>query len=218
MEDNQVALRIKQIRLEHGLTMEDFGVKIDNAHKSLVSKWEKGLSLPNKKRLKLIADMGNITVDELINGNFEEKITNITKTILLEFKEENNIFIEDEPLINKFLSATCYRHHNYAINRGEKFFNETRYKNRLIEDLKLDIDLGNRDLDSFSLFAYRKTDDALEEITLAYVDGMVRDHNIKDIDIENFINDLNKQYEEIKKNIDNLRKDYNFDSVKELDE
>lgn len=37
-----VGIRIKQIRLEKGLTLEEFGKLVDNASKSIVSKWERG--------------------------------------------------------------------------------------------------------------------------------------------------------------------------------
>lgn len=44
MEINKeaVGIRIKQIRLEKGLTLEEFGKLVDNASKSIVSKWERG--------------------------------------------------------------------------------------------------------------------------------------------------------------------------------
>lgn len=70
--------RIKEIRLAQGETLEKFGIHIakklglseDEAPgKSNVSKWEKGFTLPNKERLKAIAQLGNTTVDQLLNSN-----------------------------------------------------------------------------------------------------------------------------------------------------
>lgn len=55
--------------------MREFGELIDNASDSIVSRWEKDISKPNAKRLKLIADDMNITVTELLNGS--EKDGNI---------------------------------------------------------------------------------------------------------------------------------------------
>ena len=49
--------------------MREFGELIDNASDSIVSRWEKDISKPNVKRLKLIADDMNITVTELLNGS-----------------------------------------------------------------------------------------------------------------------------------------------------
>ena len=47
--------RIQLIRKELGKTLKDFGKLVDDADKSLVSRWEKGLTVPNNKRLKIIA-------------------------------------------------------------------------------------------------------------------------------------------------------------------
>ena len=66
--------RIKEHRLNLGETMEEFGRRF-KASKGNVSTWEKDISKPNVRRLKLIADDMNITVRELLNGS--EKDGNI---------------------------------------------------------------------------------------------------------------------------------------------
>lgn len=51
---------------------------------SLVSRWERGVNLSNNKRLETIAEIGNITVDELLYGYnrvLRKKITNFTQEI-----------------------------------------------------------------------------------------------------------------------------------------
>ena len=60
--------RIKQHRQDKGMNMREFGEYIDNASDSIVSRWERNISVPNAKRLKLIADDMNITVTELLKG------------------------------------------------------------------------------------------------------------------------------------------------------
>lgn len=57
--------RIKLIRLENGLTMEEFGKKF-NTSKGTVNNWEKGRNKPNKKNMKTIAELGGIKFGELI--------------------------------------------------------------------------------------------------------------------------------------------------------
>ena len=53
MKNNKEALgqRIKLIRIKNGMTLEEFGKQILNANKSVVSKWEKGITVPNNERL-----------------------------------------------------------------------------------------------------------------------------------------------------------------------
>jgi len=64
---NQVGQRIKSIRLSLGDSMESFGKRL-NTSKASVNNWEKGVNLPNSERLKKIADLDNITVNELLYG------------------------------------------------------------------------------------------------------------------------------------------------------
>ena len=65
-----VGQKIKAIRLERGETMEKFGRNFNqNANRGLVSGWENGRYLPNPERLKKISELGNTTVDYLLNEN-----------------------------------------------------------------------------------------------------------------------------------------------------
>ena len=70
--------RIKRIRVEYGDNLQEFGKRIaekmgvpkDQAPAdSLVSRWEKGKNRPNSDRLKAIAELGGITVNQLLNSN-----------------------------------------------------------------------------------------------------------------------------------------------------
>ncbi|WP_138337388.1 MULTISPECIES: helix-turn-helix transcriptional regulator [Streptococcus] len=59
--------RIKAIRLDKGMTLEEFG-KLFGTSKSIVSRWESGISSPNPERLKTIAKVGDMTVSQLLHG------------------------------------------------------------------------------------------------------------------------------------------------------
>ncbi|WP_156018910.1 helix-turn-helix domain-containing protein [Streptococcus ruminantium] len=59
--------RIKAIRLDRGMTLEEFG-KLFGTSKSIVSRWESGISSPNPERLKTIAKVGDMTVSQLLHG------------------------------------------------------------------------------------------------------------------------------------------------------
>lgn len=69
IDKKAVGLRIKSIRQEKGMTLEEFG-KLFGAGKGLVSRWENGLSIPNPERLKSIAKIGDISVSQLLHGEF----------------------------------------------------------------------------------------------------------------------------------------------------
>lgn len=90
-DNNGLNERIKMIRVKKGLTMEEFGKQVLGANKSIVSKWEKGLTVPNNERLVKIAELGNISVSELlygINPEIKEKVSKYTEEIMdTEIKE-----------------------------------------------------------------------------------------------------------------------------------
>lgn len=65
----KIGQRIKSIRLDLGLSMSEFAKRVDPSGKAksgTVSNWEHGKNAPNAKRLRKIAELGNISVDELI--------------------------------------------------------------------------------------------------------------------------------------------------------
>ena len=86
INDNEVAARIKAIRLSKGLTMEEFGNLIDNAAQSLVSRWETGSTKPTPNRLKIIARLGGMTPEELVFGKQDVLADFTTEQLLDEIK------------------------------------------------------------------------------------------------------------------------------------
>lgn len=70
--------RIKTIRLSLGLNLQQFGDEFNPvADKSIVSRWERGRSTPNAERIKKIAELGGISVEELLHGNVENFAYNV---------------------------------------------------------------------------------------------------------------------------------------------
>lgn len=64
---NELGKRIEIIRLNLGMNKTEFG-EIFSTNGSLVNKWENHNIKPSTDRLKKIAEMGKMTVDELIYG------------------------------------------------------------------------------------------------------------------------------------------------------
>lgn len=96
----QLGQRIKSIRLEKGLTLEEFG-NLFSTSKSIVSRWENGISSPNPERLKLIAKLGNMSVSQLQYGENGSSLYN--KDALKSFISQ---YIEPDSVDNKALSQT----------------------------------------------------------------------------------------------------------------
>lgn len=83
----EVGKRIKNIRLENSKNLREFGELIsknlgENKYisDSIVSRWEKGTSVPSAKRLKEIAEIGNVSVNFLLYGA-EVTYNDISKNI-----------------------------------------------------------------------------------------------------------------------------------------
>lgn len=72
--------RIKHIRENLGLSQTDFGNMItmkQNTDSNDVKEWEEGKRLPNRKRLELIAKIGQTTMEELMYGSLKEYLYGI---------------------------------------------------------------------------------------------------------------------------------------------
>ena len=81
VDKKAVGSRIKQIRMNKGYTLEDWG-KLFNASKGNALLWEQGSSLPNRSRLEKIAKIGNMTVNELLYGNIEKDVEELYQRLV----------------------------------------------------------------------------------------------------------------------------------------
>lgn len=72
-DKKRVGGRIQAIRISLGYTLEEFGKKLNPiASDSIVSRWERGISLPNKGRLLSIAKLGGVSTEYLLFGEKKE--------------------------------------------------------------------------------------------------------------------------------------------------
>ncbi len=66
---------LKSIRKQKGFTQEDLAIKV-NVVRQTVSKWEKGLSVPDAVTLQRIAEVLEVTVGELLGAEVKEEDRN----------------------------------------------------------------------------------------------------------------------------------------------
>lgn len=141
-----VGKRILQIRKKYGYSMQKFGEIIDNAPKGSVNSWEKGVNLPNEKRLKQIATLGNITLNELLYGSFKEYVDMlIVEKLGIQLPEEfaDNFYqmiqqngytygddMEIVRLVNGFMT-----YHNLATKETAIFYQPTAYSGDFFEGI-----------------------------------------------------------------------------------
>ena len=114
VDKKAVGQRIRNIRIELGLTLNEFAEKVDGTKSDIeragrVHMWENGYNLPNSKRLKVIAKIAGITVDELLYGqqaNFNKYQERLLEEMKLNLAPKNLIInsvsmIESEEVMNR---------------------------------------------------------------------------------------------------------------------
>ncbi|PQG51387.1 helix-turn-helix domain-containing protein [Enterococcus faecium] len=75
-EKESIGTRIRAIRLSLNKNMAEFGELINPEKpvaQSIVSRWERGISVPNKERLNKITELGNVTMAYLLDGQYMAK-------------------------------------------------------------------------------------------------------------------------------------------------
>ena len=153
----EVGQRIKMIRMTMGLSLEGFGQKVDNVSRSLTSRWERGVNLPNNARLKKIAELGNLSIDELLYGSKHNYISQIVKenmkdrpidgltinsiTNKLLFANRNqwkDSYPNEEEVIEALTlmkHAQLDRKEEKALRFGKEIYEMTAKRNEIITDL-----------------------------------------------------------------------------------
>ncbi|WP_239740929.1 helix-turn-helix transcriptional regulator [Mammaliicoccus sp. M-M45] len=204
-----VGERIKNIRLQSGKTQEIFG-EIFSASKGNVAMWEKGKTLPNAERLKKISEFGNISVDQLLYGDFLATLENITKEKIDKILQDN--FLEDDKdLYDELISAASGLIASF-YERGSDSFDPNLFNKLLEYYLQLELDLGDRDLDSLTEFAYKRTLTA-QELVVEYHDDSKAKEFLDDKNIDEFLTTISDKYEDILHYIDDYRKKNNLDNL-----
>ncbi|MFI3168959.1 MAG: helix-turn-helix transcriptional regulator [Faecalibacterium sp.] len=61
---------IKSLRKQRGFTQEELAIRL-NVVRQTISKWEKGLSVPDAEMLIKIADFFEVTTSDLLGGSFQ---------------------------------------------------------------------------------------------------------------------------------------------------
>lgn len=108
MDKQNLSERIKEIRFKLGKSQEEFGLLFEPpAPKSAVSRWEHG-GKPNKKRIKRIAEIGNVSVDYLLNGSITQTVAESRSEYekLLDKATNNKLTSNDKKRINELKLET----------------------------------------------------------------------------------------------------------------
>lgn len=128
-----VGRRIKDIRVSRGETSAEFAEHFEpKASKGTVSKWENGHYLPNNKRIKRIAELGNITVEELLYGGTSEYITGVLRgeyadELNLEYVKDMIKFYQIAGSEFSYSKDNLINHYQMLVRSNEENYNHVEY-------------------------------------------------------------------------------------------
>lgn len=126
MDSNKIGKFIASLRKEQNLTQQELADKLFVTDKA-VSKWERGLSLPDITLLKKLADTLKVEVQDILDGqkntnrkiNIEEEISKIKKELSLKHKSKIKQFIAFPIILILIIIYITYRNMflGYDINK-----------------------------------------------------------------------------------------------------
>lgn len=141
----EVGSRIRLLRSQKGWTLIDLASKLDevlpikyNKHgevitlsDSIISRWENGISLPNKERQKAISEVLDVPLEELLYGKNDNYIDSLIESFKIELQENKSIKNKLIPFITsqmesilkshtQFMKATSIEGINSVFNSSKK--------------------------------------------------------------------------------------------------
>ena len=203
--------KIKAIRKSKKLTQPAFGLMINNGQlidKKTIYEWEKGTYLPIPERLSRIADLGNMSIEELVCGNVEEYILGIIlyrDSIVLDgitFPDKNLFqhLRQQFPPVHSNLDTWLDRYSKLEPEMQEFIANKTC--NKVKEELFINAIV--EEFDNNILLLTSSIEEQLEEMIDEGIHSQVEDMNYPEEAVNEIIDNINK----LKQTISSIGKKY----------
>lgn len=120
MDLNKTGLFISALRKQNGLTQKELAEKICVTDKA-VSRWETGKGFPDVSNIKSLAEVLNVSITEIVNGerttpeNIEEKSDN---AIIEAFNYSKQMSKNNRSLaVNRWIRIDCVSTHFYRYKQ-----------------------------------------------------------------------------------------------------
>lgn len=156
-EKEKIGTRIRNIRITLNKTMVEFGEMLspdEPVAQSIISRWERGISVPNNDRLKKIAEIGNVSTYYLLTG---EKID-----YLYGGKKEVIDF-------SRFKSPSKLLKYIISVNSISSDTIPEVFKNgKVLEDFEIYNLVNNYTDREIKSLSYRLSGDVLEQLLIHY--------------------------------------------------
>ena len=100
-----IGLKIKQLRLNAGLTQEQLAARLGISAQS-ISKWETAVTMPDISLLPLLSGELGVTIDELFDLTVDQKLQRIERRLDSEEEFSNDVFGEFESFLKNQLDSS----------------------------------------------------------------------------------------------------------------
>lgn len=145
----EVGSRIRLLRSKKGWTLVDLASRLDEVlpvkynknneiitlSDSIISRWENGISLPNKERQKALANILDVPLEELLYGKSDNYIVSLIESFKIELQENKSIKNKLIPFIINQMELILKNHTHFmpttSIESINNIFNSS--KESLIE-------------------------------------------------------------------------------------
>lgn len=173
MDNKKIGLFIANLRKEIGLTQKELSDKLFITDRA-VSKWERGLSLPDISLLDNLSSILGVSVVEILKGERIKDISNDEEVIhsleyaKVSFKEKiNNIFnIASITIILVIMSILLFNNIKVYLIQGIKYYPNIWYDNRdVISDVEKNINLIKNDKGKYTEDEYKQIISFIKDIT-----------------------------------------------------
>lgn len=147
MEQEKIGKLIKDLRKKHNLTQKDLADKLGVTYQA-VSKWENGLNMPDTALIKKISDDFGISLNEMLEGNYQQKKRNKKIIVLALVVFVITVFIavviafKKDDFDSKILSSNNSDFNvsgiiSYSDNKSAIYINNIKYQgNDKLEEYK----------------------------------------------------------------------------------
>ena len=209
----ELGLKIKELRIKHGLTQDDLASKLGVSFQT-ISKWENLVTMPDVALLPEISSAFGVTIDELFDLSVGQKMNRIESKMELEEEFKYSEFCEIEEFLKSHMSEDEYKYRSTALlaylythrlmsdsKKIKKYARQAILLDPTKKECQWMLDKTgnyecwdwNMDNHTEAINFYKEVVNSAPEASLAYyylIDNLIADHRVEEA--ENYLNTLEK--------------------------
>ena len=94
------AINLRQLRKEHNMSQEELADRLGYKSFTTIQKWESGVSEPSMEKVKAIAEIFGVTIEQLVNGSVEERVTVLPKILPSTHAKAPTLALDEQCLVD----------------------------------------------------------------------------------------------------------------------